>query len=98
MRKRVNSSIKIDTDSKGFWLLYELLTGTLNVKVLLDDQPHALGSLLLRLSVRGHGDELLPILRLMEASKPFANEMPKFEDTRKKGITLFKGKVRRVAA
>ena len=38
-------------------LLYELLTGTLNLKILLDDAPHALGSLLLRLAVRGSGDE-----------------------------------------
>ena len=90
----VNGSIKIDSDSRGFWFLYELLTGTINVRILLDDQPHVLGSLLLRLAARGHGDELHPILRLMECSKAFAAEMPKFEDTRKKGLAnaLFKGK------
>ena len=89
----ISNNIKIDSDSRGFWLLYELLTGTLNFKILLDDQPHVLGALLLRLAVRGHGDELHPILRLMEVNRNFATEMPKFEDTRKKGgLALFKGK------
>ena len=64
----------------------------INIKILLDDQPHALGSLLLRLAVKGSGDELLPILRLMESNRQFANEMPKFKDTRGKGLKIFKGK------
>jgi hypothetical protein len=36
----MHSTIRIDTDSRGFWMLYELLTGTLNVKILLDDNPY----------------------------------------------------------
>ena len=86
------SAVRIDADSKGFWLLYELLSGSLNLKILLDDSPHALGSLLLRLAHPSHGEELRPILRLMESNRAFANEMPKFEDTRSKGLKLFKGK------
>ena len=70
----------------------------INIKILLDDQPHALGSLLLRLAVKGSGDELLPILRLMESNRQFANEMPKFKDTRGKGLKIFKGKAGKGAA
>lgn len=84
----LGSSIKIDADSRGFWLIYELLTGSINFKILLDDAPHALGSLLLRLAVKNSGDELLPILRLMEANRQLAAEMPKFEDTRGKGLKI----------
>ncbi|KOO22777.1 conserved unknown protein [Chrysochromulina tobinii] len=87
--------IRLDSDSKGFWLLYEMFTSSINLKILMDDSTFALGSLLLRLAAKGAGDELLPILRLMETNQAFANEMPKFKDTRSKGMitgTMFKGK------
>ena len=85
-------TIKVDADGKGFWFIYELLTNAINVKILMDDSSFCLGGLLLRLAAKGHGEELLPILRLMEANQAFANEMPKFKDNRGKGIKLFKGK------
>ena len=48
-------------------IIYEMLNGTINFKLLLDDQPFNMGALLLRLTQRGsgHGDELLPVLRLI---------------------------------
>ena len=49
----IGSGMRIDADSRGFWLLYELLTGSISVRILLDDSPHNLGSLLLRLASAG---------------------------------------------
>ena len=71
---------KIDSDGRGFWLMYELMTGSLNLKVLHEDNTHTLGALLLRLSARGYGDELLPLLRLLENERQLASELPKFKD------------------
>jgi len=63
----MGSGVKLDSDSRGFWLLYELLTGSLTIRILMDDTPHAFGSLLLRLAGRSGADsELLPLLRLLE--------------------------------
>ena len=66
-----NSGIRLDSDGKGFWLIYELLNGSLNFKLLVDDSPDALGALLLRLTTN-HDHDLLPLLRLMETERELA--------------------------
>ena len=96
----LSAAPKID-DSKGFWLQYELLTNGLSLKILADDQPHGLGSLLFRLCNHQTAMELVPLLRTMEAEPQLAAEMPKYQGTTgRKGVVgalgnkvgLFKGK------
>ena len=86
-----NSGIRLDSDGKGFWLIYELLNGSLNFKLLVDDSPYALGALLLRLTTN-HDHDLLPLLRLMETERELAVDMPKYEDGRSKTMKFFKGR------
>ena len=83
----------MDSDGHGFWLIYELLTGTLSFRIFDSDSTHALGSILLRMTTRGTGDELLPLLRMLEAERDLASAMPKFKDSRSKTLKMFKGKV-----
>ena len=84
-------TIRLDSDGKGFWLIYELLNGSLNFKLLVDDSPYALGALLLRLTTN-HDHDLLPLLRLMETERELAVDMPKYEDGRSKTMKFFKGR------
>ena len=82
----LSAAPKID-DSKGFWLQYELLTNGLSLKILADDQPHGLGSLLFRLCNHQSAMELVPLLRTMEAEPNLAAEMPKYQGTTgRKGV------------
>ena len=72
--------------SLGFLFLYELMTGSLSLRILPTDSPHALGSLLLRALPQKEmrpKDQLLGILRLLAHHPAVAAKMPKFHDTRK---------------
>ena len=76
----------------GFFFLYELMNGTLNVKILPDDHGHDVGSALSRLI----NDEALAaaqgltgqcqanaIIRVMMEHRKISDSMPHFEDKRK---------------
>lgn len=97
----VHKPPSLDSESKGFWLMYELMTNSLSMQVLADDAPNALGSLLFRLSAHAGAPEVIPLLRLLEAEPALALSMPHYHGTvGKKGVVgalgksvgLFKGK------
>ena len=58
----------ISSDHRGFWLMYELMTGTLNFKILSDDSSYTLGALLTRLSSRSGGASLRTVSCVCTAS------------------------------
>ena len=90
-----SSGMRLDSESRGFWLMYELLTGSLTIRILMDDSCHSLGALLTRLCPKGSGEEVLPLLRLLENERGLSAQMPKYKDTSRKGMAgkIFKGKV-----
>ena len=89
----INHGIRMGSKGHGFWLMYELLTGSLSMYVLMEDKPMLLGALMLRLCKRdGDETELMPLLRLLDLEPDLALDMPKYKETRGKGLKLFKGK------
>ena len=70
------TGISLGSDHRGFWLMYEMMTGTLNFKLLQDDSPYVLGALLTRLAARAGAEELAPLLRLLEREREVAAELP----------------------
>ena len=72
----LTTGISLGSDHRGFWLMYEMMTGTLNFKLLQDDSPYVLGALLTRLAARAGAEELAPLLRLLEREREVAAELP----------------------
>ena len=73
-------------DGLGFLFFYELMTGSLSLKILASDSAYVLGGLLLRmLPVKDfkRKDQLMSILRLLAHNPTLAADMPRFQDTRK---------------
>ena len=65
----------LGADGKGFGTLYDLLTNALVSRIMIDDSAQMLGSLLTRLIAPRVHDELLPVLRLLEADPSLASRM-----------------------
>mmetsp|Transcript_39763 Transcript_39763/g.98280 ORF Transcript_39763/g.98280 Transcript_39763/m.98280 type:complete len:3869 (-) Transcript_39763:305-11911(-) len=82
-------------DGLGFLFLYELMTGSLNLRVLPTDTPFQWGAALLRMlpaETTQKDGMLMSILRVLANNPQLAAAMPKFEDTRKFKIsTIFRG-------
>lgn len=74
-------------DSLGFLFLYELLTDTLRVRVLSDDRPYYLASLLVRHlnpSDWQNRSELMCVLRILTAHDwAYCMQFPKYKDDRR---------------
>jgi hypothetical protein len=79
----------------GFVFLYELMTGTLALRVLNDDSCYNWGCLLLRLLPPKKFQKLqtmTSLLRVLTYNPNLAGVIPKYEDTRKHKISImFKG-------
>ena len=89
----LSGGLKLDGEKHGFWLMYELLTGGLQFKLLDEDETHELGALMVRHAAPAGGAELLYLLRLLEAEPALAAAMPRFAGAARKGpMKLFKGK------
>ena len=97
----LHNSPKLESDRQGFWMLYELLTSALSIRILGDDEPHLLGALLFRVSNHAAAQEVVPLLRLLSAEPVMATQMPPYSGTTgRKGVVgalgnkvgLFKGK------
>ena len=88
------ATLSLTSDSRGFWMMYELFTSALNVRVLSDDSTHCLASLFFRLTPsKASASELVPLLRLLEAEPQLCAEMPKYTGTTaKKGVIGAMGK------
>jgi len=68
----------------GFFLIYELFTGALNMQVLPQDDPREMGSCLLYILTDDSLSGLQnTILRIMETNSDFCKGMPAFEDRRR---------------
>ncbi|CAM9179352.1 unnamed protein product, partial [Ectocarpus fasciculatus] len=96
----------------GFFFLYELLNGSLNITVIPDDTPHSIGSALLRIlendavsaaqGVTGQTQQF-SILRIMAEHPDICSQMPVFEDKRKlklpslAGLDIFQTHVKNAA-
>ena len=73
-------------DSLGFLFLYELLTNSLNVRILPSDSPYILGALLVRtLPPHEHRkrNPMMSILRVLSYNPHLAAAMPTYEDNRR---------------
>ena len=73
-------------DGLGFLFFYELMSGSLSLKILSSDSPYILGALLLRMLPPKdfkRKDQLMSILRLLAHNRNLAADMPRFQDTRK---------------
>ena len=73
-------------DGLGFLLFYELMTGSLSLKILPTDSPFILGALMVRMLPPAEfrkKDQLMAILRMLTYNPHLARDMPKFADTRK---------------
>ena len=77
-------------DELGFLFFYELMTGSLSVRLLPADSPFVLGTLLIRLLPPKdfkRKDELMSILRMLSYNPHLASAAPRFTDTRKFKVT-----------
>ena len=73
-----------DNRHPGFFLIYELFTGALNMQILPQDDPREMGSCLLYVLTDDSLSGLqCTILRIMEANAEFCKGMPAFEDRRR---------------
>jgi hypothetical protein len=74
------------TDALGFLFFYELLTDTLRLRVLTDDKPFALASLLVRCLPPAEWQapsELMSVLRAVSDDYALSHRMPKYKDDRR---------------
>ena len=72
--------------SLGFLFFYEMMTDSLRLRVLTDDKPFLLASILLRMLPANDlntPSELMSILRITAMNPQLAPGMPKYEDKRK---------------
>ena len=91
-----------DNNTKpGFFLLYELFTGALNITILPQDKPRDLGSILMSVLPDDNVSGVQSvILRIMESDNDLATKMPAFEDRRKlklpklTGLDIFQAHVK----
>ena len=70
----------------GFVFLYELMTGTLSVKLRATDSPHCMAMMLMRLmppKETQKADTLMSALRVMAENPLVCFELPKYEAKRK---------------
>ena len=73
-------------DPLGFVFLYELMTGTLSVKLRATDSPHCMAMMLMRLmppKETQKADTLMSALRVMAENPLVCFELPKYEAKRK---------------
>ena len=73
-------------DSLGFLFLYELMTASLNMRILPADSPYILGALLVRSlppSDHRRRGPLMSILRVLSYNPHLASGMPRYEDNRR---------------
>ena len=65
---QAGGGLRLDSDARGFWLLYDLLTGHLRLRVLGEAAgeasctSHGMGAVLLRLASPSGCEELTPLL------------------------------------
>ena len=86
----------LGSDGKSFAVLYDMLTGALSVRIMIDDSPQILGSLLLRIAAMRIPSELLLILRVLESDRSLAARMPRFKGA-STGLKLFQKKAKGMA-
>ena len=85
------TNASLGTDGKSFAVLYDLLTNALNIKIMIDDSSQALGALLTRLVAPRIPEELLLVLRALEANAALAARMPRYKGAAG-GLKLFQKK------
>ena len=95
-----------DHKHPGFFLIYELLTGALNMQVLPQDTSREMGSCFLSI-LSGDNSPMSGvqsvILRIMEANAEYATSMPAFEDRRRlklpklTGLDIFQAHIKMAA-
>jgi hypothetical protein len=100
------------TNGLGFFFLYELMNGTLNVKILPDDNGHDIGSALCRIlndetlaSAQGMTGQVqaYSVIRVMVEHRKISESMPHFEDKRKlklpslAGLDIFQSHIKNAA-
>ena len=91
-----------DNNTKpGFFLLYELFTGALNITILPQDKSRDLGSILMSILPDDNVSGVQSvILRILESHEDLAPKMPAFEDRRKlklpklTGLDIFQAHVK----
>ena len=89
---QAGAGLRLDSDARGFWLLYDLLTGHLRLRVLGAAggdgvcSGHGMGAVLLRLASPAGCEELTPLLRCLELLPHLASEMPRFKGDKSKGL------------
>ena len=97
LNKALDNGLKLSggADSLGFLFLYELLTDSLRTRLLTDDRPYLLASLLVRFLPQADWaapSELMSILRAVTEDYALSHRMPKFKDDRRfKSVTMFQG-------
>ena len=86
----------------GFFYLYEMLTGHVNIAIIPDEAPHKMGSVLLRFLPGAPQDDVQGvILRIMESHPEISKKMPEFTDTRRfkmptiAGLDVFQSHIKR---
>ena len=77
------TNASLGSDGKGFGVLYDLLTNALTIRIMIDDSAQVLGALLARLAAPRVAEELVPLLRVLEADAGLAARMPKFKGAAK---------------
>eukprot|EP00667_Euglena_gracilis_P000067 EG_transcript_67 len=79
-------------ENLGFLFLYELLTGSLTMRVTEEDTSHAWGAILLRLlpaKETAEKSHTMSILRVLAQNRHLAHQIPKFKDERKIKTEVF---------
>jgi hypothetical protein len=74
------------TDALGFLFFYELFTDTLRLRILSDDKPFQLASLLVRCLPTSDWQpqsELMSVLRAVSEDYALSNRLPKYKDDRR---------------
>ena len=95
LNKALTKGIKLSGGEMPFLFLYEMMTRALRLRLLNEDQPFILATLMIRFTPYadwGCPNELMSILRGMAANQKLCDGMPAYKDDRRfKSVTMFQG-------